>query len=357
MKRIVRDIFPGGNTPYGFFSYYDHILSQKDAEKIICIKGGPGVGKSTLMKSIAEHYINKGERVDLFWCSADPKSLDGVLLKERNVSIIDGTAPHIIDPRNPGAVDEIIDLARYLDKDRLKKEKEDVIECNNQISERYKSAYTYLKRAKVIYDRMADILNRCDNGNEKAFKDTLGWLDKRNMTCGRRKKFFAEAITSDGIKSFIGNLAANIEKVYIIKAPVGYTHSDTLKKISHKFTCAGYDVEEFYSPLEPSKKVEHIISADAGIGVFTVSENKDMDMFEEGNICSIYETTMDSEISSYEKDIYDRMKNEVIEDIYKSIELLDEAKKLHDILESYYIKNMDFSMIDGVRKEIITQIS
>lgn len=357
MKRIVRDIFPGGNTPYGFYSYYDHILSQKDAEKIICIKGGPGVGKSTLMKSIAEHYINKGEKVDLFWCSADPKSLDGVLLKERNVSIIDGTAPHVIDPQTPGAVDEIIDLAGYLDKDGLKKEKEKVIRCNHQISERYKSAYTYLKRAKVTYDRMADILNRCDNGNEKVFKDIFGGLEKRNVTCGRRKKFFAEAITSDGIKSFIGTLAANIEKVYIIKVPMGYTDSEALKKISYMFMTAGYDVEEFYSPLEPSEKVEHVISADAGIGVFTVSDNKDMNMFEEVNICNIYETIMNSEISSYEEDIYVRMKNEVMEDIYKSIEFLDEAKKLHDILESYYIKNMDFSMIDGVRKKIIAQIS
>ncbi|WP_206459271.1 hypothetical protein [Anaerovorax sp. IOR16] len=46
-----RHMFPGNNTPEGFFSYYQYILSQKEADKIFCIKGGPGVGKSTFMKN------------------------------------------------------------------------------------------------------------------------------------------------------------------------------------------------------------------------------------------------------------------------------------------------------------------
>ncbi len=34
----IKHVFPGGNTPKGFFSYYDYILSQEDATRIICIK-------------------------------------------------------------------------------------------------------------------------------------------------------------------------------------------------------------------------------------------------------------------------------------------------------------------------------
>ena len=120
MKSAIRDIFPGGNTPFGFHSYYNYILSQRKAQKFFCIKGGPGVGKSTLMKDLAELYISKGENVDRFWCSSDPSSLDGVLLKDRNVAIVDGTAPHIIDPVNPGAVDEIVNLGDFLNAEGLR---------------------------------------------------------------------------------------------------------------------------------------------------------------------------------------------------------------------------------------------
>ena len=39
-KGKIRHMFPGGNTSLGFFSYYDYILSQEEANRIICIKGG-----------------------------------------------------------------------------------------------------------------------------------------------------------------------------------------------------------------------------------------------------------------------------------------------------------------------------
>ena len=41
-KGRIRHMFPGGNTPLGFYSFYDYILPQKQAERIIIIKGGPG---------------------------------------------------------------------------------------------------------------------------------------------------------------------------------------------------------------------------------------------------------------------------------------------------------------------------
>ena len=59
----VRKVFPGGNTAYGFFSFYDYI-APPDANKIFVIKGGPGVGKSTFMRKIAEAVRSRGYDVD-----------------------------------------------------------------------------------------------------------------------------------------------------------------------------------------------------------------------------------------------------------------------------------------------------
>ena len=44
-----RDLFPGGNSSKGFYSFYRYVLTQDDAKRILCIKGGPGTGKSQLM--------------------------------------------------------------------------------------------------------------------------------------------------------------------------------------------------------------------------------------------------------------------------------------------------------------------
>lgn len=40
-KGRIRHMFPGGNTSQGFFSYYDYILGQEEANRIICIKAVP----------------------------------------------------------------------------------------------------------------------------------------------------------------------------------------------------------------------------------------------------------------------------------------------------------------------------
>ena len=55
-----RHFFPGGNTSKGFYSFYRYILSQDDAKRILCLKGGPGTGKSSLMKKVGDYFFSKG---------------------------------------------------------------------------------------------------------------------------------------------------------------------------------------------------------------------------------------------------------------------------------------------------------
>jgi hypothetical protein len=145
MKGKVRYMYPGANTPLGFYSFYEHLLPQRNAKKIFCIKGGPGTGKSTFIKGIGEFFVNKNENVDLFRCSADPESFDGVLLKNRSVLILDGTSPHIVDPHNPAAVDKIIDFGIFWNENKIKKHRDEIINCNEKISRLYGVAYGYLK--------------------------------------------------------------------------------------------------------------------------------------------------------------------------------------------------------------------
>ena len=52
MTGKIRKMFPGGNTANGFYSFFDYIIPQ-DVNRIFCLKGGPGVGKSSFMKKIS----------------------------------------------------------------------------------------------------------------------------------------------------------------------------------------------------------------------------------------------------------------------------------------------------------------
>ena len=80
--------FLGANSPTGFYSLYDHLLSPEEARAIYILKGGPGCGKSTLM--LETEYI---------LCSGDPDSLDAVILPAVGAAIVDGTAPQGVVPQ------------------------------------------------------------------------------------------------------------------------------------------------------------------------------------------------------------------------------------------------------------------
>ena len=99
--------FLGANSPTGFYSLYDHLISPEEARAIYILKGGPGCGKSTLMRKIGAWAQEAGLETEYIICSGDPDSLDAVILPEKGVAIVDGTAPQEVVTgghlRYPGA--------------------------------------------------------------------------------------------------------------------------------------------------------------------------------------------------------------------------------------------------------------
>ena len=85
--------FLGANAPTGFYSLYDQLISPKEARAVYILKGGPGCGKSTLMRKIGAWAQEAGLDAEYILCSGDPDSLDAVILPGKAVAIVDGTAP------------------------------------------------------------------------------------------------------------------------------------------------------------------------------------------------------------------------------------------------------------------------
>lgn len=89
--------FAAANTSAGFVSFFDALFDPKQLKKIYILKGGPGVGKSTLMKNAALAAQKNGFHPIFYHCSSDPKSLDGLLIPETGKAVLDGTAPHTVE--------------------------------------------------------------------------------------------------------------------------------------------------------------------------------------------------------------------------------------------------------------------
>lgn len=363
MKGKVRNLFPGGNTPEGFYSYYRYILGQQEASSIICLKGGPGTGKSSFMKAIGRYFNEKGENVDYFWCSSDPGSLDGILLRERKVAILDGTAPHVVDPENPGAVDTILHLGEYWNGEVLKQCKDHIMQNNQKIKRWFSYAYNSLKAAAALRNSLTDTYQDMMLPGE-LYKEAAGIVNRElshypvTLSEGKKNKYFASAITPEGIVNYMPSLIHDFGNVYFISAPVGFRNEIMLKIISENTVHRGFSVEEYYCPMRPEAGLEHLLIPELDLAFVTLNNYHDMDMCE---CCKSMKTLEMRDFIDWnrmepymENILYCDTHSEML--IQQAVDSLKKAKAEHDILESFYVQNMNFEKIDNLKGEIIGKI-
>ena len=357
-KGKVREFFPGGNTSLGFFSYYDYLVPP-DAIRIMIIKGGPGVGKSSFMKALATEMDGRGFDIELHHCSSDHHSLDGVVFPEIGVALMDGTSPHQIDPSHPGAVDEIINLGDYWDEKGIRRSRKEIIELSREISRNFRRAYRYLKAAKVIYDDLGAI-----NGEGLAFgkankiaaelSEELFFEYPATEKMGGLRKLFASAITPEGFQNFLPGILGTQPRVIAITGGVGTGKATLLNKILTAALEKGFRCEGYYCAFDPYK-IEHLIIPDLGIG-FTTSVGPHCYPLNEANrVIQMDQCVAPSVLTKYGKVIENETR--IINDLFETaISFIASAKHLHDQMEAYYVPNMNFTAITELRQRTLERI-
>lgn len=148
----VITFFVAANGYTGFRSYFSSVFSPEKYERIFILKGGPGTGKSSLMRNVADALDGEEFYKERILCSSDPHSLDGLIIKKNGkiFAILDGTAPHTRDTELPGAVDEIVNLGNNWSFEALKAKREQICELNAKKKLNYSLAYTYLNKAGKV---------------------------------------------------------------------------------------------------------------------------------------------------------------------------------------------------------------
>jgi len=352
MKGKIRKIFPGANTSNGFYSYFDYII-PKDVNRIFCLKGGPGVGKSSLMKKVARDFSERGYDVEVFPCSSDPSSLDAVVVKKLKIVLLDATAPHVVDPKIPGAIDEIVNFGDFWNVDNLEKNKEEVVECNKEIGACFQRAFKYLKAAEpIFYDIESKNMDIMDFGKLNKFTDEFmekifkGIENKEELSDPRH--LFGTAITPIGHIDYSNSLLQDAKKVYYLDGKIGYGKTTFLKRIYDKAILKGLKVEVFHYPLIP-EKIESIMIIDLGISITTSSLFKDEDVINLGKFIDKEKIDNHKEELEVDEKILDELINYAISNLKK-------AKSNHDVIESYYIPNMDFDKVNQLKEELIERI-
>ena len=151
--------FLGGNTPTGFYSLYHQLSDPTRMRALYIIKGGPGSGKSTLMRRVERHAQAAGLETEQVLCSGDPDSLDALILPQLGAALVDGTAPHVVEPKCPGVVERYIDLSQYYDRAGLQPLKREILDATTEYQGHYKRVYRCLGAAGELHRDMNELLD------------------------------------------------------------------------------------------------------------------------------------------------------------------------------------------------------
>lgn len=148
---MTKKFFPGANTGQGFVSHFSGIVPPWEPRHYTFIlKGGPGVGKNTLMKKVACLARANGLETEEFRCASDPNSLDAVRIPQKRIVLVDGTSPHTLDPAMPGQEGEILDLGRFLHREAFSRRYGELQLLFEENKEHYAEAYACLGAAGTL---------------------------------------------------------------------------------------------------------------------------------------------------------------------------------------------------------------
>lgn len=346
------EFFLGVNTPNGFYSLFNELYNPYSDWRMFILKGGPGTGKSTIMKAVAKEAEEKSLFSELIYCSSDPSSLDGVIIPEIKVAVADGTSPHTIEPVFAGICEQIVNLGDFWNTNKLNNDKAKIKMISITNSAAHKNCVKYMKAAKIL-----------ENETEKY---TAGIVDKNKIDryanrflCVAENKTsdfavknrFLSALSPMGIKVMNDTVNYYCDDVTVIRDNYNIAHyiTDTIsnlaidKKIS-MIVCR--------CSMEPLKKIDHIIFPDLRKGIFTSNQYHNI----KGNHTI-------SSLRFVDRNLLNKNKNSLLfinkakkEMINEAVNSLKTAKSAHDILESYYIDAMDFDKVNNEKNLLLKKI-
>ena len=338
----ARHFFPGGNTSQGFYSRFAHILPRDKVRRKIILKGGPGVGKSTLMRRVAEYLQGMQMEVEVFHCSSDPDSLDGIAAPDLGFAVIDGTAPHMMDPVLPGAEDGILNLGACLNEEQLEKSRRLIRDAMEEIARCFLRVYDYLgAAAPLLFGSKREWQERTPPGALEALAQELAdkWLPFGEGPA-RERELFSEAYTPRGYMTYLPTLLT--EKVACVAAPWGLSPHPLLSRLRDTALSRGIPVLGLYNPLLPGE-LNHLILPGLRLAIVTGAVEKPAETL------NLQEALSLGQGLSREQ-AFNRNAHELL--LQRAVESLKEAKARHDDLEKYYTAAMDFECWETALKKV-----
>lgn len=269
MDEITYRFFMGANSRAGFCSLVGRLAQEDPEHRLWTLKSGPGCGKSTALARLAQTLGRPGEVTEELLCSGNPQSLDGVVLRGRGLSLVDGTAPHAADPELPGACGGYITFPPFLDLAGLEAKAPRLRALKGTAGGHYTQAYLLLEAACRIEDglraRLEGMFDR-----PRLLRRAEGIIARelpRPREAGRLRLRFLDGVTPDGLMCLWDTVAAMAGRAYLFEDTYGLAEP-ALAAIRDAALARGLEVYACMCPKDP-QRLRHVLLPGPGLAFVT----------------------------------------------------------------------------------------
>lgn len=358
MTGTIRNFYASGNTAAGFASLFDSSL--QGLARLFVVTGGPGSGKSTLIRTIGEHMWKNGFEVWFIHRPSDNGSLDGAIFPGLKAGIVNGEAPRVIQPEQPGTDVAYVDLDAVCNTTLALEHLSTIERLNADIARAYESSYAGFAEALRIHDEWEAIYmaNMDYQAADRLALEYVGKLygDRRLEKESRVDHRFLGAATPQGAVDFVPNLTEGLKR-YFVKGRAGSGKSTMLKKLAAAAIERGFDVEMYHCGFDPNS-LDMVIVRELGFAVFdSTAPHEYFPDRPEDEVIDMYASCIKPGTDEAYADEIDEIKSRYSARMKQSIRQLALAKSLHDELKALYVPSIDFAAVDRFAADVLLDLS
>lgn len=347
--------FLGGNTPSGFYSLYHQLSDPERFQAVYIIKGGPGSGKSTLMRRVGRHAQAAGLETEEVLCSGDPGSLDALILPQLRAALVDGTAPHVVEPKCPGVVERYIDLSGFYDRAGLQPLKEQILDATAEYQGHYKRVYRCLGAAGELRRDMNELLSS-EPVRQKLAKRAAGIISRELKKPGAdsapAEQRFLSAVTHQGFMTLWDTVDAQAGRVYELVDNYGLAHH-LLNPILTAALAAGHRAVACPDPMAPDR-LAHVLLPDLSLAFITSTAEAPWPHHAYRRLR--LDAMADGETYRTNRPRLRFTKRVAAALAEEGVSGLSQAKEAHDRLERLYNPYVDFDGVAGLADQVADQV-
>mgnify|MGYP005912586141 CR=1 FL=1 len=341
------DFFLGATTPAGFKGYFEP-LRHEPGMQMYLIKSGPGCGKSTLMKQLAQKAEQQGQSIERVHCASDPDSLDGVILPARHKAIVDATAPHVMEPDAPGADEVVVSLYHTIDAEALHPHADDVraLFARNAMLRSRAARYIASAGSLLLDSRRAEACSANFEKVRRYVKRLCTRLLPRTEGTASEELRLLSAISPKGMVFYRGTVEALADRYVVFRDDYGAVSRLLLELIRAEALARGYHIITCPCAMHPEDQIDHIFIPALRLAFLT--DNLWHPIQLPGVQAVRCTRFVDREnLSGFRARLRfnDRAASELID---QAVALMAQAKNCHDELETYYRAAVDFDQVNAV---------